>query len=285
MPGYDKLRYPPQPPLMPAVFEQERSLFDIIRDGDILLHHPYDSFDPVVEFIQSAAEDPDVLAIKQTLYRTSGKGSRLLRSLVAAAENGKQVTVLVELTARFDEERNIDWARDLEEAGAHVIYGLAGLKVHAKVALVVRREPNGIRRYLHLATGNYNERTARFYTDFGLLTAADEFGADASGFFNSLTGYSEPPMFHRAGGVAPRPARAHRLADSERGGSSPIRPDFRHSCQDELSGRSGDHSGTVGREHRWSFHSAQRSWHLLPSPGFAGLQRVHTSRFDCRSIP
>jgi polyphosphate kinase len=197
MPGYDKLHYPPQPPMMPAVFEQERNLFDIIRDGDILLHHPYDSFDPVVEFIQSAAEDPDVLAIKQTLYRTSGKGSRLLRSLVAAAENGKQVTVLVELTARFDEERNIDWARDLEEAGAHVIYGLAGLKVHAKVALVVRREPAGIRRYLHLATGNYNERTARFYTDFGLLTASDAFGADASGFFNSLTGYSEPPMFQR----------------------------------------------------------------------------------------
>jgi polyphosphate kinase len=197
MPGYDRLRYPPQPPLMPAVFEQERGLFDIIRDGDVLLHHPYDSFDPVVEFIQSAAEDPDVLAIKQILYRTSGKGSRLLRSLVAAAENGKQVTVLVELTARFDEERNIDWARDLEEAGAHVIYGLAGLKVHAKVALVVRREPAGIRRYVHLATGNYNERTARFYTDFGLLTASDAFGADASGFFNSLTGYSEPPMFQR----------------------------------------------------------------------------------------
>src|SRR5678810_79168 len=150
-----------------CIRDRERSLFDIIRDGDILLHHPYDSFDPVVEFIQSAAEDPDVLAIKQTLYRTSGKGSRLLRSLVAAAENGKQVTVLVELTARFDEERNIDWARELEAAGAHVIYGVRGYKTHAKMCLVVRRGTDGVRRYLHLGTGNYNERTAKLYTDFG----------------------------------------------------------------------------------------------------------------------
>ena len=197
MPGFDKLRYRPQPPLMPLVFEQERSIFDIIRDGDILLHHPYDSFDPVAEFIQKAAEDPDVLAIKHTLYRASGKGSTILNGLIQAAENGKQVTVLVELTARFDEERNITWAKDLEDAGAHVLYGIAELKVHAKVALVVRREPDGIRRYVHLGTGNYNERTARLYTDCGLLTAADEFGSDASGFFNTITGYSEPPMFNR----------------------------------------------------------------------------------------
>jgi len=197
MPGLDKLRYRPQPPLLPMVFEQERGILDIIRDGDILLHHPYDSFDPVAEFIQKAAEDPDVLAIKQTLYRASGQGSPILNALIQAAENGKRVTVLVELTARFDEERNITWAKDLEEAGAHVLYGIAGLKVHAKIALVVRREPDGIRRYVHLGTGNYNERTARLYTDFGLLTAADEFGSDASGFFNTITGYSEPPMFNR----------------------------------------------------------------------------------------
>ncbi len=197
MPGFDRLRYRPQPPVLPAVFEQERGIFDIIREGDILLHHPYDSFDPVEVFIRKAAEDPDVLAIKQTLYRASGKGSPILNALLLAAENGKQVTVLIELTARFDEERNITWAKDLEEAGAHVLYGIAGLKVHAKIALVVRREPDGIRRYVHLGTGNYNERTARLYTDFGLLSAADDFGSDASGFFNTITGYSEPPVFNR----------------------------------------------------------------------------------------
>ncbi len=197
MPGFDKLRYRPQPPILPMVFQQERGIFDIIREGDILLHHPYDSFDPVAEFIQKAAEDPDVLAIKQILYRSSGKGSPILNGLLRAAESGKQVTVLIELTARFDEERNITWAKDLEDAGAHVLYGIAGLKVHAKIALVVRREPDGIRRYVHLGTGNYNERTARLYTDFGLLTAADEFGSDASGFFNTITGYSEMPAFNR----------------------------------------------------------------------------------------
>ncbi len=197
MPGNEKLHYRPQPPLLPHVFTEQRGIFEIIRDNDILLHHPYDSFDPVVEFLQAAAEDPDVLAIKQTLYRTGGEGSSVLKALIHAAGKGRQVTVLVELTARFDEERNIGWARDLEQAGAHVLYGLAGLKAHAKIALVVRREPGGIRRYVHLGTGNYNEKTARLYTDFGLLTAADDFGRDASGFFNAITGYSEPPMFNR----------------------------------------------------------------------------------------
>ena len=195
MPGFDKLRYTPQPPLMPAVFDQERGIFDIIREQDILLHHPYDSFDPVVEFLETAADDPDVLAIKQTLYRASGKSSSVLGALTRAAGKGKQVTVLVELMARFDEERNINWARDLEDAGAHVLYGVSGLKVHAKIILVVRREAGGIRRYVHLGTGNYNERTARVYTDLGLLTADPEIGRDASGFFNTITGYSEPPAF------------------------------------------------------------------------------------------
>jgi polyphosphate kinase len=197
MPGYDRLRYRPQPPLLGADFSQDRSIFDILRERDLLLHHPYDSFDPVVRFIQAAAEDPDVLAIKQTLYRTSGKESPMVQALTRAAESGKQVTVLIELTARFDEERNISWARELEEAGAHVLYGLAGLKVHAKIALVVRREPSGICRYVHLGTGNYNERTTRLYTDFGLLTSAEDFGSDASAFFNTITGYSEPPPFNR----------------------------------------------------------------------------------------
>jgi polyphosphate kinase len=197
MPGYESLRYRLKPPLTHPDLARESSIFDVLRERDFLLHHPYDSFDPVVRFIQTAAEDPDVLAIKQTLYRTGGKDSPIVNSLIRAAENGKQVMVLVELTARFDEERNIGWARDLEEAGAHVIYGLTGLKVHAKIALVVRREPSGIRRYLHLGTGNYNERTARLYTDFGFLTCADDFGSDASAFFNTITGYSEPPPFNR----------------------------------------------------------------------------------------
>ncbi len=197
MPGYDSLRYRQQPPVLPAVFEQDRSIFDLISSGDILLHHPYDSFDPVVEFIRAAAEDPEVLAIKQVLYRTSGLGSPIPNALIQAARNGKQVTVLVELTARFDEERNIEWARDLEDAGAHVLYGIAGLKVHAKIALVIRREAGSIRRYVHLGTGNYNEKTARLYTDFGLFTAADDFGRDASSFFNAITGYSEAPRFSR----------------------------------------------------------------------------------------
>jgi polyphosphate kinase len=197
MPGCDRLRHKPQPPLMPADFLQNQSIFDILRERDLLLHHPYDSFDPVVRFIQEASEDPDVLAIKQTLYRTSGKESPMVQALLRAADSGKQVTVLVELTARFDEERNISWARDLEETGAHVLYGLAGLKVHSKIALVVRREPSGIRRYVHLGTGNYNERTSRLYTDLGLLTSAEDFGSDASAFFNTITGYSEPPAFNR----------------------------------------------------------------------------------------
>jgi polyphosphate kinase len=197
LPGYDRLRHKAQPPLMPVIFEQPRKIFDLIREADILLHHPYDSFEPVLVFIHEAAEDPEVLAIKQVLYRTSGKASPLVKALLHAAEMGKQVTVLIELTARFDEERNISWARDLEDAGAHVIYGVSGLKVHAKIALVVRREAAGIRRYVHLGTGNYNERTARLYTDFGLLTGAEDIGDDASAFFNTITGYSEPRSFKR----------------------------------------------------------------------------------------
>jgi|WetSurMetagenome_2_1015567.scaffolds.fasta_scaffold01184_8 polyphosphate kinase len=197
MPGFDRLRYKPQIPIRPPAFEQGRNVFEIIREGDVLLHHPYDCFDPAIEFLQAAAADPEVLAIKQTLYRTSGRSSLILGALLDAAESGKQVTVLVELTARFDEERNIGWARDLEAAGAHVLYGIAGLKVHAKITLVIRRDPGGIRRYVHLGTGNYNERTARVYTDFGLFTASDDFGSDASAFFNTITGYSEPPMFSR----------------------------------------------------------------------------------------
>jgi polyphosphate kinase len=180
------------PPLQPAVPPEVRSgsdLFAAIRRGDVLLHHPYDSFSPVVQFIQQAAIDPGVLAIKQTLYRI-GHNSPLVDALIRARENGKQVAVLVELKARFDEENNIEWARALEQAGVHVVYGLLGLKTHCKVALVVRREPDGIRRYVHVSTGNYNPSTARVYTDLGMLTCRPEFGCDASELFNYLTGYS-----------------------------------------------------------------------------------------------
>lgn len=188
--------YEPFVPQRPLELPDDSDLFAAIRENDILLHHPYESFDPVVKLVSDAADDPQVLAIKQTLYRVSGN-SPIVAALARAAENGKQVTVLVELKARFDEENNILWARRLEKAGCHVIYGLVGLKTHAKIILIVRKEDNGIRRYLHLGTGNYNDSTAKLYTDLGLMTGNDEFGSDASAFFNLLSGYSEPPVWNK----------------------------------------------------------------------------------------
>lgn len=188
--------YEPFVPQRPLELPYDSDLFAAIRENDILLHHPYESFDPVVKLVSDAADDPQVLAIKQTLYRVSGN-SPIVAALARAAENGKQVTVLVELKARFDEENNILWARRLEKAGCHVIYGLVGLKTHAKIILIVRKEDNGIKRYLHLGTGNYNDSTAKLYTDLGLMTANDEFGSDASAFFNLLSGYSEPPVWNK----------------------------------------------------------------------------------------
>jgi polyphosphate kinase len=192
LPGFDDLRDPPLRPVASLTTEQQADMLSTLEDRDVLLHHPYDAHEPVAAFVAQAADDPDVLAIKQTLYRTSGK-SAIITSLQRAANRGKQVTVLVELTARFDEEQNIQWARALEEAGAHVIYGIRGYKTHAKICLVVRRVPQGLRRYVHLGTGNYNERTARAYTDFSLMTASPVIAEDASAFFSALTGYSDPP--------------------------------------------------------------------------------------------
>jgi polyphosphate kinase len=184
-------------PYTPAGFaSKEDDIFDLIRQQDQLLHHPYESFQPVVEFLRRAARDPDVLAIKMTLYRL-GRNSPIVEALLEAVENGKQVAVVVELKARFDEESNIEWARSMERDGVHVVYGLLGLKVHSKVILVVRREGDTIRRYCHMATGNYNPTTARLYTDFGLFTCDEQIGADATDLFNYLTGYSRKKTFRK----------------------------------------------------------------------------------------
>ncbi|MBQ7469212.1 MAG: RNA degradosome polyphosphate kinase [Pseudobutyrivibrio sp.] len=194
--GHSELRSPSFKPQDNPRLKPGEKIFDEIKKGDILLHHPYETFDPVVDFIAQAAFDPQVLAIKQTLYRVSGN-SPIIASLAHAAENGKQVTVLVELKARFDEENNIIWAKKLEKAGCHVIYGLVGLKTHCKIALVVRREEDGIKRYVHLGTGNYNDSTAKLYTDCGMLTCQDSYGEDATAVFNMLSGYSEPAAWNK----------------------------------------------------------------------------------------
>ena len=194
--GFESLRSPGYTPQPVIGLNNEEDIFAQIRRGDILLHHPYQTFDPVVDFVRQASADPSVLAIKQTLYRVSSN-SPIIASLAQAAENGKQVSVLVELKARFDEENNILWARKLEQAGCHVIYGLVGLKTHSKITLVVRKEEDGIRRYVHLGTGNYNDSTAKLYTDMGLLTCSKPIGEDATAVFNMLSGYSEPLSWNK----------------------------------------------------------------------------------------
>ncbi|MBL8051343.1 MAG: polyphosphate kinase 1, partial [Anaerolineales bacterium] len=192
------LKYPPYKARIPKIlkYTPDSNIFDIIRNENILLHHPYDSFSPVIDFLQAAARDPQVLAIKQTVYRV-GANAPVVEALLEAVERGKQVAVLVELKARFDEESNIGWARALEEAGVHVVYGLVGLKTHCKVAMVVRKEGEGIRRYLHLATGNYNAVTSRIYEDVGMFTSDEEIGSDATDLFNYLTGYSTKQSYKK----------------------------------------------------------------------------------------
>ncbi|MGC9358107.1 MAG: polyphosphate kinase 1, partial [Anaerolineae bacterium] len=199
---------------IPPQLTTGESLFSVIRKQDMVLYHPYDSFTPVVDFIREAARDPDVIAIKQTLYRV-GQNAPVVDALLEARENGKQVAVLVELKARFDEENNIVWARALEHAGVHVVYGLVGLKTHAKICLVVRRERDGIQRYVHVGTGNYNAITARVYTDLGFFTSDPEIGADASELFNALTGYSRQDIYRKLL-VAPGHMRQEILGRIER---------------------------------------------------------------------
>lgn len=212
--GFDKLKFENYIPRVPKDLLGEGDIFEAVRKKDIFLSHPYESFEPVIDLIKKAAKDKRVLAIKQTLYRVSGQ-SPIIRALSEAAEAGKQVTVLVELKARFDEENNIQWARKLEESGCHVIYGLVGLKTHSKVTLIVRREDEGIRRYVHLGTGNYNDITAKIYTDLGLLTCNEKIGADVSAVFNTLSGYSDPPKLYKIT-MAPTGLRAKFLNLIER---------------------------------------------------------------------
>jgi polyphosphate kinase len=194
--GFESLRYEPWPPQRAPEIEPGRSMFELLARRDVVLYHPYQSFEPVLKLIEEAANDPDVLAIKQILYRTS-RNSPIVAALARAAQRGKYVTAIVELKARFDEARNIEWARNLEQAGVQVIYGVKGLKTHAKLCVIMRREPHGIQRYMHFGTGNYNESTARIYSDVSLLTSNEELGADAVSFFNAITGYSQPPRYRK----------------------------------------------------------------------------------------
>ncbi|MBH5317233.1 RNA degradosome polyphosphate kinase [Paenibacillus sp. GSMTC-2017] len=216
LPGHDNLRYEKLEPAYPREFDESDDMFEVIRNRDVLMYHPYESFEAVNDFVLQSAYDPEVLAIKMTLYRVSGQ-SALVQALAKAAEAGKQVTVVVELRARFDEERNIAWARQLEKAGCHVVYGLVGLKTHAKILLVVRREQGTLRRYVHVGTGNYNDNTATLYTDIGLFTSHPTIGGDASALFNEVTGYSSPYEW-KAFGVAPTDLKdkLYRLIDRER---------------------------------------------------------------------
>ncbi len=225
--GFESLKFKPLIGKSSQDFWNQDDIFTAIREKDRIVHHPYESFQSVVDFIRQASEDPKVMAIKQTLYRVGGN-SPIIQALIQAAKNGKQVTVLLELKARFEEAKNINWARTLERAGCHVVYGLVGLKIHAKVALVVRKEEDGIHRYVHLGTGNYNEQTAKLYTDLGMFTARESIGSDISAFFNFLTGYTKAPLWGKIE-ASPVSLRQflHRMIDyemeqAEKGGSGKI---------------------------------------------------------------
>ena len=284
MPGLDRLRYPPMQPADALAGAGQADLFTVLDERDILLQHPYESYDPVIALIQQAADDPDVLAIKQTLYRTS-VGSPIIAALQHAADAGKQVTVLVELTARFDEERNIKWARALEEAGAHVIYGVRGYKTHAKICLIVKRTPQGLRRYVHLGTGNYNERTARIYTDFGLMTSSQAIAEDASAFFSTLTGYSDPPRLKKLT-MAPTGLRGRflKLIDRERRRAE-VGAAGGDRGQDERPDRQADHRRALCRVHGGRKNPSERQRRLRAQTRSCRRQREHRGLLDRRSVP
>ena len=275
--------HPPAPLPVPA-FDAAPDVWSAIRAGDILVHHPYQSFDVVTRFVEEAALDPKVLAIKMTLYRVSPT-SPIAQALTKAAEHGKEVAVLVELKARFDEEANIRWARALEAVGAHVVYGLPNFKTHCKACLVVRQEADGIRRYCHVATGNYNAKTAGLYADFGLFTCRDSFGEDLTELFNLLTGLHAPapaaPPADGPYGPAPGAHRAH----PARGGPRPGRTRREHRSQDEQPGRPGAHRRALRGEPRGGRHRAHRPGHLLLAAPGAGRVRAHPRRVDRRPLP
>jgi polyphosphate kinase len=224
IPGFDKLKIPDWPPQKPVDLLDSQNIWHTLQERDLLLFHPYESFEPVINLLQVASNDPNVLAIKQTLYRTSSD-SPIIQALENAAENGKEVTVLVELKARFDEARNVNWAKKLEDAGCHVIYGVTGFKTHAKAMLIVRREDDRIRRYAHLATGNYNDKTARLYSDIGIMTSESDLTSDVAAFFNLLTGFSEMVGWSKLT-IAPTDLRKKivELIDREISSSTPDKP-------------------------------------------------------------
>ena len=281
-----ELKYAPLVQSVPSSLAglEGSELFAAIRHRDVLLHHPYDSFDPVVEFLRAAANDPDVLAIKQTLYRC-GRNAPAVEQLMEAAANGKDVAVLVELKARFDEESNIGWAKALEREGAHVVYGLIGLKTHCKALQVVRREGDRIRRYTHLGTGNYNSVTTKQYTDLGYLTADDDIGADANLVFNHLTGGGQATEYRKLL-VAPVNLRQG-IADADRPRDRPRRGRARGAphLQDELAGGQADDPqavpGLAGRRQ----DRPERARHVLPAAGRAGREREHHRAERGRPLP
>ena len=250
--GHDELRDPPfnpvtQPRLVVGEEGKSDDIFAAMREGDILVHHPYDSFTTSVErFVKQAVADPDVLAIKQTVYRTSAD-SPLVPSLIEAAERGKQAVCLVELKARFDESANIQWAKKLERAGVHVVYGIPALKTHVKCVLVVRREGDGVRHYVHVGTGNYNPKTARIYTDIGLFTTDEELGSDIAEMFNYLTGYARPRSYRKAL-IAPFNLKTGILAEIEQTDRRAYaRASGADQAEDELAARCGGRSGRSTR--------------------------------------